>query len=260
MIDPLPRLVHGRLTNDGVLGRYTGAGVRIAVADSGVAIGHPHIRRIGGGVALVGADPNDIADRVGHGTAVVAAIQDVAPDAELFVVRIVDTYMSTSARRLTLAIEWAITNGIHIVNVSFGTVNDAHMELFRDALAFAAKHEVLVVSAAGEGETIWFPGILPGAVGVYGDRATPRHGITLVTETLGKGVAASPYPRPIGLFSETYNMSGVSFAVANATGMIARALEAGAPRSTPKVLYRWLVARVDGAPRGAAGDAAPHGV
>ena len=50
--------------------------VRVAVVDSGGNPSHPHIGRIAGGVAVVpGADSGDYLDRIGHGTAVAAAIQ-----------------------------------------------------------------------------------------------------------------------------------------------------------------------------------------
>jgi hypothetical protein len=56
-------------------------GIRVAVIDSGVNASHPHIARVDGGF------PDDYLDRLGHGTAVMAAIQEKAPDAECFVVR-----------------------------------------------------------------------------------------------------------------------------------------------------------------------------
>jgi hypothetical protein len=51
----------------------------------------------------------------------------------------------------------------------------------------------------------------------------------LVVTRLDDGTAvfaASPYPRPIPGVPRERNLSGVSFAVANVTGFIARAVEA----------------------------------
>ena len=45
--------------------------LRIAVIDSGVNPSHPHIARVDGGWP-----ENDFLDRLGHGTAVMAAIQE----------------------------------------------------------------------------------------------------------------------------------------------------------------------------------------
>ena len=66
---------------------FTGRGVRIGIIDSGAHPTHPHIGRMAGGVAISTqglVDDRDDAwiDRLGHGTAVTAAIQEKAPDAE----------------------------------------------------------------------------------------------------------------------------------------------------------------------------------
>ena len=54
------------LTSDSVALRgATGAGVRIAIIDSGVAVGHPHVGGVSAGTSLVGDDVNDVADRLG---------------------------------------------------------------------------------------------------------------------------------------------------------------------------------------------------
>jgi len=51
------------------------------------------------------------------------------------------------------------------------------------------------------------------------DRATLRH-----TEEGDRVVVASPFPRPIPGVPLERNVHGISFAVANATGLLARAL------------------------------------
>jgi len=52
------------------------------------------------------------------------------------------------------------------------------------------------------------------------------------------GITAAPYPRPIPGVPKERNLSGVSFAVANATGMLARMLEGGNRPS-----FQWGVPR-----------------
>ena len=102
-------MMNGALTIDGApLRDMTGAGIRIAVVDSGIAPGHPHVGAVSAGVALVGEDAADTADRMGHGTAVAAAIRDLAPDAELIPVRVLDRELATSARILSRAISQGI--------------------------------------------------------------------------------------------------------------------------------------------------------
>ena len=76
--------------------------VRIAVIDSGVNPAHPHIARVDGGWP-----ENDFLDRLGHGTAVMAAIQEKAPDAEYFAARMFDRELRTNIDTLLAAIQWS---------------------------------------------------------------------------------------------------------------------------------------------------------
>src|SRR4051794_8032264 len=90
----------------------TGRGVRVAVIDSGVHPAHPHIGSISGGTSIIAAS-DDILDRLGHGTAVMAAIKEKAPEAELFAVKIFDRALKTSIDTLTGALEWCLEHEMH---------------------------------------------------------------------------------------------------------------------------------------------------
>jgi subtilisin family serine protease len=227
-----------------VLRPTTGAGVRIAIVDSGVARGHPHVTGVALGIALVGDDPLDTGDRVGHGTAVTAAIAGTAPDAILMPIRVLDRHLATSARILAAAIDWAAEARVHLVNLSLGTTNPEHAERFALAVERARARGVLVVAAHSQDGIRCLPGALRGVVGVVADAAMPRHAVRLSTGDAppadGPALAASPYPRPIPGVPRERNLSGVSFAVANATGVLARALEAGAPTGNAAALLAWL--------------------
>ncbi len=62
------------------LANKTGRGVSVAVVDSGASSGHPHLGAIAGGVAIgLDEDGGDFVDRLGHGTAVAAAIHEKHP-------------------------------------------------------------------------------------------------------------------------------------------------------------------------------------
>ena len=60
---------------------------------------------VAGGVAVDGTDivSGGLLDRIGHGTAVIAAIREKAPQAECHAVRIFDTRLSASAATLLAA-------------------------------------------------------------------------------------------------------------------------------------------------------------
>ena len=82
------------------------------------------------------------------------------------------------------------------------------------------------MSAAQHNEVEWLPGSLPGAVGVLLDWDCPRDEIRRQATGDGRRVyAASGYPRPIPGVPPERNLKGISFAVANVTGCLARDLE-----------------------------------
>src|ERR1700685_210273 len=67
----------------------TGRGVKIAVVDSGVHVNHPHITAPIQPVFLDSSElDRSIDDNAGHGTAVTAAIQEKAPEAEYFAIKL----------------------------------------------------------------------------------------------------------------------------------------------------------------------------
>jgi hypothetical protein len=203
----------------------TGRGVRVAVIDSGIASGHPHVGAVSPGV-WIRADglSNDARDCIGHGTAVAAAIREKAPDAELIPVRVFDRTLTTTAAALADAILWAAGAGARLVNVSLGTRNPAHQGLLEAAIHAAQSQGAIVIAAAAwQGEPC-LPGSLAGAIGVLGDADCPRATLQL-GPALGGPLYASPFPRRIPGVPEQANLSGVSFAVANVTGLLAGLLE-----------------------------------
>src|SRR5580765_515786 len=127
----------------------TGRGVRVAIVDSGVHASHPHIGRVAGGIAFdsEGRQHEDFVDRLGHGTAVAAAIREKAPDADLFAVKVFDRALSTSIASLVDGIDWAAANGMHLVNLSLGTPRREHEPALAGAVARAGRANALVVAA-----------------------------------------------------------------------------------------------------------------
>jgi subtilase family protein len=205
----------------------TGRGVTVAVIDSGIHAAHPHVGGIAGGVCLVaGSAEDDFVDRIGHGTAVAAAIVEKAPAVALLAIRVFERHLSTTAAILARAIEWAADHDAQIINLSLGTTNAAHVELLEDAVRHATRRGALVVSARESEGAIWLPGSLPGVAGVFVDWACERDQIEFVENGDGaRAYRASGYPRPIPGVPKERNLSGVSFAVANVSGFLARTME-----------------------------------
>src|SRR5438067_1853421 len=155
----------------------TGRGVRIAVIDSGVNARHPHISGLAGGVSVLpgSIEEGSCSDMLGHGTAVMAAIQEKAPKAQYFAVKVFHSSLRTSTECLLKAIEWAIEQRVDIINLSLGTRNLEHMPRFKTVIAQAAQSKVWLVAARDADSDRCLPGCLPGVFGVGLDWDTPRN-------------------------------------------------------------------------------------
>lgn len=225
----------------------TGTGVRVAVIDSGVHPTNPHIGGVpvsGVRIAANGEIDGDFIDRIGHGTAVAAAILEKAPGIELVAVRVFDRTLATSADVLARAISCAADNGARLINLSLGTSNPARAAVLGAAVDDAVAAGAIVVSAFESGGVTWLPGSLPNVVGVTLDPACDRRAIVVSADgALGPArVGASGYPRPIDGVPAERNLSGISFAVANATGFLARLLSRDPTIRDPRAIARELAA------------------
>lgn len=225
------------------------APVRVAVVDTGVNPSHPHIGRIAGSVTVVpgAANGGDYLDRIGHGTAVTAAIQERAPGADVFIVKVFDRTLSASIDTLISGIDAAWRQGADLVNLSLGTANQAHAAALRSAAGRAAAAGALIVSAGLHENVPYLPGTLDGVVAVELDWTCPRLAVEVGTDAAGRSVCrASGYPRPAPGIPPERNLKGLSFAVANVTGVLARLLTRGC-RPTADDALAVLRAEADGA-------------
>jgi subtilisin family serine protease len=218
----------------------TGRGVRVAVVDSGVHAAHPHVNGVAGGVAFdaEGRAHEDYVDRLGHGTAVVAAIKDLAPDVDVFAVKVFDRQLSTNITCLVNAIAWAVRERIHVINLSLGTARREHEAVLREAIDVASAAGALVVAAREDAGVSYLPGSLPAALAVEVDSTCPRGEYRIVDIAGSTVVRTSGLPRQIPGVPPERNLQGVSFAVANATAFVARAMEDQAGRTREDVLRR----------------------
>lgn len=137
------------------LGR--GKNIKVAVIDTGIVADHPDIAgQYKGGYDIVRDDeiPND---EHGHGTHVagtIAAIDNgfgvvgVAPDVELYALKVLDQGGSGTVSWIITAVDWAIENKMDILNLSLGYSGDPSI-LEEQAFARAADAGIIAVAASG---------------------------------------------------------------------------------------------------------------
>jgi subtilisin family serine protease len=125
------------------------------VLDSGIEFGHPSVGEIAGAVAIsLDEEENAIADEdtegdlCGHGTACAGVIRSIAPEAEIYSVRVLGAGFKGSGKILLAGLRWAVEQDYDVINMSLSTTKRAFSELLRD-IADAAyfKRTVLVASA-----------------------------------------------------------------------------------------------------------------
>src|ERR1700679_3933527 len=117
--------------------------MKIAIVDSGIHPGHPHVGEVAGAVEIA-ADgvSNDGIDRLRHRTAVAGAIREKMPDAQLYPVQVFDRRLTANIDAILRALEWCRDHRMDLVNLSLGTRNPAHLESFIRVL----DDDLLVVS------------------------------------------------------------------------------------------------------------------
>ncbi len=114
-------------------GGATGAGVKVAVVDSGVDAGHPRVGGIAGAIAFeldpaaeLGYVEREGAheDLVGHGTACAAIIRALAPDVEIHSVRVLGANLKGRGALLHAGVAWSVDHGMHVANLSLSSKSD----------------------------------------------------------------------------------------------------------------------------------------
>ncbi len=203
-------------------------GARIAILDSGINCSHPHIDGMGAVVVgptiaedgTVGQDPT-ADDTLGHGTAVAAAILDLAPGSVLYSIKIFGQSLDCPFDHVLLGLEHALAWGPHLVNLSLGTTLPMYRESLEELLAVSLGRGVRIVAPASMSGLSSYPGSLEGVDSVVEDPDRPRQ----TPEQRQRGGRdywfSSPFPRDLPGLPRSANLSGISFATANVTGYLA---------------------------------------
>ena len=228
------------IDKDWAWARASGAGVTVAVVDSGVDAAHPAVGTVDRAVALqwdpeteqvvTSEGPHD--DLFGHGTACVGIIRRTAPDAAIWSVRVLGSRLTGKGVVVAAGLRWAIAQGARVVNLSLSTGREDYFGLFHQIADEAAFAGVVLVCATSNVPAPTYPAQFSSVISVAAhDRQDPF------------GLDANPAPpTDFGapgidievpwLSGSTIVATGNSFAAAHVTGLVARLLSKH-PHLTP---------------------------
>ncbi|MER7590242.1 type VII secretion-associated serine protease mycosin [Micromonospora sp. NPDC127501] len=247
-----------------------GAGVTVAVIDSGVSAAHPLLK----GQVLEGRDFNGLAarqgqcDEAGHGTLIAGIIagregagvpfSGVAPAARILPIRVLPKPGEVSDPDLPVeiaaAIDWAVAQGADVINLSLTTI--PRPELTAAVERALAKRVVLVAAAGNRSEDSQnlpgYPAAYPGVIAVGGVDEQGGHVGTSISgdyvDIAAPGVnIVGPAPGNSGY--RTVPEGGTSYAAAYVSG-VAALVRAAYPTLDPQQVADRLARTADNPPEG----------
>ena len=228
---PLPVAI----TPEWAFGHSTGAGVTVAVVDSGIDAGHAAVSHVDG-YAAFGVDeaaPDGVRcdlgahdDLVGHGTACAGIIRSIAPDVRLLSVRVLGERLSGRSAVFAAGLRWALASGADVINCSLSTSRAENASVFHELADAAAHAGVVVVCAVNNVAGPSIPATFASVISVAahdgndpnGWDANPRPPVDFGAPGIGVEVAWRG--------GGTVVTTGNSFAAPHISGQVARLLSA----------------------------------
>ncbi|MED1599304.1 S8 family peptidase [Bacillus pseudomycoides] len=223
----------------------TGKGTSVAILDTGIDKEHLDLK-IKTGISFV-SNTSSFDDDNGHGThlaGIIGAknnnvgITGIAPDVDLYAVKVLDKYANGKYSTVVKGIDWAIEQNVDIILMSLGGKKES--VFFEEAMNKAYQKGILLIASAGnegykEGNSITYPAkfnsvVAVGAVDLNNQRGfLSSKGEQLELMALGVDVLST-------WNDGTYRLdSGTSMAAAHVAGIASLLLEKDATMSNQKV-------------------------
>jgi type VII secretion-associated serine protease mycosin len=251
-----------------------GAGVTIAVIDTGIDSSHPDLAgAVTGGADFSGSGADDGQTPVGsgtnsdHGTMVAslaagrgngpeAGVIGVAPEANLLSISIGFGEGATdSDDQVAEAVTWAVDNGADIINMSLTRNTLSWPASWDAAFLYAMEHDVVVVAAAGNRgsgtTTVGAPATMPGVLTVAGVDQDGEASLDASAQGITIGVSA-PSEQLLGAIpgGSVMRWSGTSGATPIVAGIVALVMAAHPELDAANVINRVISTADDAGAQG----------
>jgi subtilisin len=210
----------------------TGAGVDVAVVDSGIDAAHPAVGPLGAGAALhwdrdlqdVVVVPGPHEDLFGHGTACAGIIRRVAPQCGLHSVRVLGERLTGKGVVFAEGVRWAVEAGCRVVNLSLSTGNDALHSLLHEVADEAAFAGTVLVCAINNVRAPSYPSQFASVVSVAANDGTDPYDLDCNPRPPVEFGAPGIDLEVPWLAGGTIVTTGNSFAAPHVAGLVARLL------------------------------------
>jgi subtilisin len=212
-------------------GGSTGAGVKVAIIDSGVEGSHPVVAgRLVESVTVQIIDdeaevvPDEPIDMYGHATACAGIVVGLAPDVELYSVRVLGADLKGKGAAFLTGLEWAVEKGVQAMNLSLSSKSERLFPYFHEVVDQAYFKNVALVSAVNNVPGLSFPSTFSSVFSVAA-HAIPDPEVFFYNPAPPVEFGAWGVDVPIGWKDgSTTVATGNSFAAPHVCGLVARIL------------------------------------
>ena len=228
------------LAKEWAWGGASGAGVTVAVVDSGVDAAHPAVGTVDRAVALhwdreaetVVSTEGPHEDLFGHGTACAGIIRHAAPEAAIWSVRVLGSRLTGKGLVFAAGLRWAISEGARVVNLSLSTGREDYFGLFHQIADEAAFAGVVLVCAANNVMAPTYPAEFSSVISVAAHDGRDPFALDANPAPPTDFGAPGIDVKVPWLSGSTIISTGNSFAAPHVTGLVARLLSKH-PHLTP---------------------------
>jgi subtilisin family serine protease len=161
------------LTPEWAWGGSTGRGVKVGVIDSGIDADHPAVGRGVQGYVTIreGAeglvyDRTPHGDDYGHGTACAGIIRTLAPDCDLYSIKVLGADLHGRGAVFVSGLAWAIENGMQVCNLSLGSTKKELYGVLHELTDLAYFRNTMLVTAANNLPVASYPAMYASVISV----------------------------------------------------------------------------------------------
>jgi subtilisin family serine protease len=240
------------ITREWAWNEATGRGVKVAVIDTGIDASHPAVGEVTGYAAIdvVGdettVDDAPHADESGHGTACAGIIRALAPECELYSVKVLGPSLLGRGQVFVAGLRWAIEHDMDVCNLSLGSTRRDYFAVLHELADMAYFRNVVLVTAANNLPLPSFPSVFSSVISVASHDEQDPHLIYYNPEPPVEFGAPGIGVRVPWLRGGWMTITGNSFAAPHITGLVAQILGKH-PHLTPfqvKTVLRSLAANI----------------